>query len=286
MMKRKIIEILESEKKYIEDWLERNAKAQEVVHYVNRDLHMVSWQLSALKNSPDEEEKVSLADVENSIERGKRYIEGCLPQIPEYDTNTIMGSVAVTATGSAAVYSYVAQVGDLKIPGVNDYSEKHTYSYRELQQAQNRLNEVRKLIEGINNQQTIDRFDRAASDYAAFQSGSGNRCAAALGMRTLLDGVKGDLFQLASNTPRENMNWSKMASRLSKGGQSSFEELELLNHESNRSSLISVLSVVAKDREGTSPFDLDNIWTLLLDHLYAVLGWLDYSKSLKILKRC
>lgn len=90
-------------------------------------------------------------------------------------------------------------------------------------------------------------------------------------MRTLLDGVQGDLWEQARNSPRENMDWPKMAARISKGEQGSIEELELLYHEGIRSSLISHLSEVAKDREGASPFDLENTWTMLLDHLFAIL---------------
>jgi hypothetical protein len=90
-------------------------------------------------------------------------------------------------------------------------------------------------------------------------------------MRTLLDGIKGDLFEKARNMAKENMTWERMAGRLSKGKSGGPEEKELVDQESERERLIECLSKVAKDREGGSRTDIDTLWTQILDHIYVVL---------------
>jgi hypothetical protein len=91
-------------------------------------------------------------------------------------------------------------------------------------------------------------------------------------MRNLLDGIRGDLFKLARKWPKENMTWQKMAERLAKGGSTGVECQELIRQERNRSSLISRLSDILKDRETGSLTNLDNVWTQVMDHIYTVLA--------------
>jgi hypothetical protein len=44
-----------------------------------------------------------------------------------------------------------------------------------------------------------------------------------------------------------------------------------------RTSLISRLSDIAKDREGGSLTNLDNLWTQISDHIYIVLSLIDFG---------
>ena len=93
-----------------------------------------------------------------------------------------------------------------------------------------------------------------------------------MSMRTLLDGVKGDLWNLARRRPKENMTWSRMVSRLAKGRPGGAEHVSLLREDHARSQLISALSAVGKDREGSQDVGLVNLWNSMIDHIYVVLG--------------
>jgi len=79
-------------------------------------------------------------------------------------------------------------------------------------------------------------------------------------MRNLLNGLKGDLWNMAKRYPKENINWSIMAVGLAINGGSSTEHIKLTQQESRYSKLLSNLASILKDYEGTTPFDLDDIW--------------------------
>ena len=102
-----------------------------------------------------------------------------------------------------------------------------------------------------------------------FKAGTTPKTSTAVEIRTLIDGVKGDLFNLARKWQKENMSWEEMVERLARG---EIEKQELLDQKKVHSSLISRLSDVLKDREGGSITNIENIWIQVLDHLYVLLN--------------
>jgi hypothetical protein len=192
--------------------------------------------------------------------------------MPDYDLGLVQSSTGISASGTASVYEFVSRVGDLQTPSAIDYSGSYTASYQKLQQEQDRPTEVRNLILKLGNPQTLERFDRAFTAYYGVSSDTAERTAAAMEMRTLLDGIKGDLFESARRHSGENMTWSIMAKRLAKGQSGGLEETEIRNQEKSLSSLISRLSQIAKVREGGSLTNITHVWTQLIDHIYTVLN--------------
>jgi hypothetical protein len=93
-------------------------------------------------------------------------------------------------------------------------------------------------------------------------------------MRNLLGGVEGDLFQLARSKDKENMTWELMIERLAKGVPKGHEYRELISQIAFRSTLVSRLSDVLKDREAGSENDIGHLWTQVLDHIHTILGLL------------
>jgi hypothetical protein len=268
---------LRSQKEHLTEWLRRTKKTQDAVPIVQTILEVTDWEIEALDNSPEEADEIPLAGLTAKLERDHIYLTSALPLPPDYSKVVLLNVAAVTTSGSANVYDYVARVGDLGTPQATSYSQKFSGLYRDLLEAHSRPQTVRDLLTKLNNPQTLERFDRAYNAYMAAKSEVGERPAAATEMRTLLDGVKGDLFQLARRSPDENMTWDKMVERLSKGISGGPEHQELVRQGSERSRLISRLSDVLKDREGGSVTNLDNVWTLLLDHTFTVLGLIDFG---------
>jgi hypothetical protein len=273
----KLTEKLEAKSEYLKEWIERYKGAQEVVQYVQTNLDTTEWELQALNNRPDEADEIPLADLYTKFDRDYDYLTSALPMMPQYSPDAFLNSTAVSTSGSASVYEYVARVGDMGVPAAQAYSRKYTAIYHELQAAQARPKAIRDLLGKLGNPQTQERFDRALMAYSAAQSGTGERTTAALEMRTLLDGIKGDLFKKARRRPKENMSWSEMAARLAKGIPRGTEQQELADQELVRTSLISRLSDIAKDREGGSLTNLDNLWTQISDHIYIVLSLIDFG---------
>jgi hypothetical protein len=70
-----------------------------------------------------------------------------------------------------------------------------------------------------------------------------------------------------------------MAQRLVKGPVPGPEYDELIRLEDRRSSLISRLSDVVKDRESGSLTDIDQLWIQVQEHIVSTLGLLNLPRS-------
>ena len=271
-MKAEWLRKLREKRNYFTLWLERVKRAQEIIPFVHRDLELTEWEIAALENAPEEADEIPIVGLSELVDQDLEFWKVNVPILPPYDVTAVSSSSAYSTSGTASFYSYVSRIGELDIPGAAEYSARYTVGYQDIQQKQDREGEVGKLIVKLGNPQTSERFQRASAAYYGAQSGTGERTAAAFEMRTLLDGIQGDLFERARSHPGENMTWPIMAQRLAKGGQGSVEEVGIRNQEQHRSSLIDRLSRIGKDREGGVLTDLGHIWAQLLDHVYALLG--------------
>lgn len=266
------IEKLEERKLFYEEWMNRYRGAQRAAPFVQMNLDMTNWELDALKNRPSEASEIPYKGISDQLDRENQYFRGVLPLIPNYGIPALYSSTAFSASGTVSVYEYVSRVGDLGTSDALNYANKYTANYHEIQNAHNRPNQIRELIIRLSAAGSLDRFDRAHQAYMTYKSQTGSRSAAAMEMRTLLDGIKGDLFERARKWPKENMTWEYMSSRLAVRSERKAAEQELRKQGYVHSSLINRLSEVGKDREGGSLTNIDHIWTELLDHLYSVLG--------------
>ena len=270
---------LKAKKKYLDEWLTRYKKAQEIVPQVQTNLELTEWELQALQDRPKEADEIPFLGLGTRLGEERTHLINALPMLPLYDADAMDSSTALASSGTASIFSYVAKVGDLESEEARRYSLRHTETYNQLQEAQQRPKAVRKLLAELGNKQIIERFDRAMAAFSATKSGSGERTSASLEMRTLLDGLKGELFAKACRQPKENMTWGIMAERLAKGGREGAEHRELVVRESINSSLVNRLSQVAKDREGLSFTNIDILWPELLDHIFIILGLVNLQKA-------
>jgi hypothetical protein len=118
---------------------------------------------------------------------------------------------------------------------------------------------------------TWARFNSGEKFYCLYKGENKAKTAAGMEMRTFLDGLKGDLFNLARLNTSENMTWDKMALRLTGGDKSSQEFSLLLRQGKDQSSLTNRLSSIGKNREGQSVTNLHYIRNELLSHVYTIL---------------
>jgi hypothetical protein len=195
-----------------------------------------------------------------------------LPMMPNYNQFDLDNFMTLASSGTSQIYDYVAQIGDWGVTGAQEYSTAYIKDYQAIQIKYGQSATVRELLEKFNNPDLMERFDKASGAYSQAVSGAGERSAAALAMRNLLDGVKGELWERARQAKKENMTWNIMAERLAKGKPGGLEHQQLLDQEEKRASLIDRLSKIIKHREGGTYVNLDTVWTQLLDHIQAVLG--------------
>jgi hypothetical protein len=260
---------------YLVTWLQNFGQAQEMVPRVQKELEKTEWEIDALSNLPEEAAEIPSGDITVVFDKDLRYLPHALPMIPSFDAGKLSSSDAISSSGTMSVYEYVARIGDIGTPIAFEYSNHYTLEYQEIQLAHDRPNEVRNLLDKLPSKSTGERFERAEESYMQFKAGNGEKTSAAMEMRTFLDGLSGELFQVARKWEKENMTWETMAERLSKGDISEVEYSEMIRQKGIHSSLINRLSDIGKDREGGSAVNLNHIWTELIDHAFTILSIVD-----------
>ena len=200
------IKQLQAQRDYLLTWLQRNKDAQTIVPTIQKMIDDLNWQIDALSNRPEESEEIYLEFKPESIER----LTGMIPPMPLYDANQTSSFYAVTTSGSTGVFSFVSRVGDIPTLPTHTYSDKYVRSFQEMRSSQNRPSEVHELLIKLNNPNLLDRFDRAVHTYSNLRAGLAERTAAAVDMRTLIDGLQGVLFERSKQLEGENMMWEIM----------------------------------------------------------------------------
>jgi hypothetical protein len=266
---------LEERKTDYEKWLESFRKARNIVPFVIQNIEITDWQIRALKDSPEEATEIPYPSNPNLLEQENKYLRNVFPPIQVPSRVSLDSTTSVATSGSTGVYEYVRRVGDLNTPHAINYSQTFGKEYQQLQEKQQRPNQVRALLNKFNAPNLLERFDRAYAAFIAYESKTGEPTAVAMEMRTLLDGIKGELFNKAKKWPEENITWDNMATRLAIGNGGGPLHIRLINQKRLRSSLIARLSDVGKDREGGSITNLEDIWTEMLDHIVTVLGMIN-----------
>jgi hypothetical protein len=249
-----VAQVLES----VRQWTQAAPRLQE--------LHdQLKWQEDVLTNCPTEATSLMQSGIGNIASQNQTYLKNLIPMPPPIDPKTISVAMAIGTSGATMVYGQLTVVASLGTPTAVNYVQDYTSRYQKLQAAQDRPQAVRALI-GKLNPNTLDRFDKALAAFNHATLGIGSESAAAAVIRTLLDGVKGDLFSLARLNPNENMSWDVMAQRLGKSNRAT-----IVREDTLRSSLYSQLSSILKDRGGALT-TLAHLWTQVLDHLFTVLS--------------
>lgn len=271
---------LQDRKERFEDWIEDYHQRQEAYSFVQQNLDFTNWQVRAYKDRPSEADEIPSPYNPKKIERENQYLQGLYAIPSEPISPSHFSGTAVVSSSSSDVYTDLTRVGELRSCEAAKYANSYIAQYQQLQEAKDRLNQVKGLIGKLENPDTLERFDTVYKAHMEARRNPTKRRGAAMEIRTMLNGVQGDLFARAQGWPKENMTWEKMSSRLTIGEQNGVAHKELIRQESVRSSLYSRLSDVGKGIEGGAVSNLDFIWTEPLDHLYTVLGFIDFDKDI------
>jgi hypothetical protein len=266
------IEKLEERKAYLEEVKSSYLKAQTVLPIIQQNIDLTDWQIRAYKNLPPESAEVPKPSRKYELEAENQYLRGLYKVLSIPSEQQLFLSTSVAISGGTIDFNYVNRIKDLGTPSALEYGSAFILEYNQLQDVQQRPQQVRALLIKINSKDLSNRFDSAHQSYLAFRSGSEKRTAAANEVRNLLLGLKGELWKLARQFPKENMTWNTMSARLATNGGGGTEHVILNAQDSVHSSLLDRLADVLKDREGGSITNLDSIWVETLDHLYTVLG--------------
>jgi len=249
---------------YLQAWQERLKKANEVVPAVQEAIEEFDWQIETLNQRPPESHAIATSQIDEQADIAYERITGILPQMPQYDPSIGIQINSIAAAGGTVSFLYIQQVNDMGTPGALDYAKNAFTSYRVLQVSHSRPDRVRNLI--VKKFPTVvSKFDSAKTTYLRCSAGIVPEHNSALEMRTVLDAIKGELFERARSLPKEKMTWEKMSERLVSDLN---RRATLLKQKDIRRTLYDDLSNVLKQREVRS---IDILWMQTLDHLLVVL---------------
>jgi hypothetical protein len=164
---------------YLSTWIENFGQAEELIPRIQKELEKTDWEIEALDNAPEESDEIPMGDMSKNFNVDYEHMTHVLPMLPRYNADQFMGATGISASGTASVYEFVSRVGDLGTEQAIEYSNQYTQKYQVIQSDHNRLNDVRMHLAKFHNQDTLDRFDRAAASYAKFKASVGERTASA-----------------------------------------------------------------------------------------------------------
>jgi len=245
--------------------------ALDAAPYVQADIELTDWQVSAITDMPAEGEALLTSGFAAQLEGQNQQIFRALPLIPQYDPNLARGTVVASTSASSVFYQGVLEPARSATGALPAWAEGHMGRYRELQAHQARQDEVRRLLSALKPARAAE-LDHAYEECMRGKAGLGHRTSAGIAMRNLLEHVKGDLMERARFHPGENMTWQIMAQRLVAGPQHGSERQALLAQERHWGALHHDLSDVAKAQKRGENLELDDLWTRLLDNLFVTLG--------------
>jgi len=260
---------------HLSDWLKRHKIADEFVGDVQRELRITEWQIDALDNRPNEAYEVTFPDIEKTFDSDAGAWEAALPQMPDYNRRHMIQASGFSASGTVSIYEYASRVGEIGTDDAQEYSNRVTVTLQDIYADQDRLSQLRNAINELGNPNLEARLDEAIQACNRYSAGTSTRESAGIHMRNLIDGLKGELFELARVRAGEKMDWDLMSERIARGAKGSPVHLELVSLDTRRLSLIERLSQIAKDREGGIATDVINTWTTLQVFLLAVLRLVD-----------
>jgi len=265
---KKPIEIINAKKEHISNIKNKIDNLKMIIPYINKIEAITNWELEAFSNLPKESDEIPTNDLVENLEIEYDHLLLSLPLQPDYDPTLLGGTISSTTSSSSVAFEYVARVGDLGTPDAVNYSSAYKISYGELQTSQNRVEEVRSFISKFNTPSLSTRFENCLESILQFHiTTMEKRETPANFIRNLINGVKGQLFEIARKVLRENMTWVEMSKRLA---NSPISESVLVHQEIRFTKLLCHTTDVLKDRDLGSQTNIDDIWTQTLDLLYIL----------------
>jgi hypothetical protein len=260
---------LDETRDYLREWLDKSREVADAAPEAKRIKEMLDWEAGVLERAPPEASEIPIRNIQEKNEVVYRRVRDAFPPLPPVNLEVAISTNTETTSSTTATLQFLTAAWNMQTPAATEYARKALDAYRQLQDAHQRPAKVRALIE-TSLPTLLDKFDSARVAYQKWKSGHATDAAATLEMRTFVDGLKGELFNLARRHAGDNMNLDIAADRLFSStttGQAAKDQL--LNV---RNSLMSELSDVTKRRSLAAGFRLDGLWSRVLDHALIVVG--------------
>lgn len=261
----------DSEKKLKEhcaEWLRLHRKQEALAPYVQRMYETAIWEERArylIDEAHAPEEITGIIDQMAARNLNEVKYALLLPQDYQlgYEELTALSTgMTSTASNMAAALIVISPT-----PGASPEIDEAIKRYEALQQRQDRYTKARERLKD-HFPSLVDLLDLAEHKLQLAKGDHNQIPGAATEMRNLLDRLRGELIAKARRGPKENMNWTAMAERLSQGDR--HRQQTLLDQELLDSQIRGQLGDLVHRQTALDARKLAIVWLLIVDFVYAV----------------
>lgn len=271
MDKKILIQNLEETKSHIDKWIDSVNKVYSSIPEAQRISENLKFEIDALKNAPIEANHF-LVDFDSGPYLNLNDVQSVFEPLPDVNKSKIGTLSLYSSSGSANLADFINLVGEMNTENSLIYYKEYSKKFQELQESQNRPNQILDMLNSTtNSENTIERFRLAVDAYMQWKSGGLDSAKAANSMRNFLYGLKGIVFQKVSGKTRKKINWDLFISLFILGEEGNHIHHVLLNEKTRYTKINEKLSNISKDRIVVDDIELDNIWFILLEHSYILL---------------
>lgn len=263
-------------KKHLESWMSGYKQYEAAAPFVANLLETTEWEIDALENKPDSVDEILSGEVSDSLKVDLETTKKSFPLPPKLVVRAVDNTAGTSSTGTAGIYEVLARAWDLEDDETKQFSAIYRSKYEEIQERQNRPEELRKLLEKFGKTNILERFDRAKESVSQYKLHSQTKTSAASDVRTFLEGLNGNLRDKAKKWSGENdPHWSEIALRLCRD-QQNLQSLNEIEHWGKKyDEYHARLSKMTHDREHGIETNLLALWTEMLDRVYALLNMIE-----------
>ena len=260
---------------HMETWLIRSKQVADAAPNVKKQLDILKCEAEIINNRPPEAALVPMTEIDTHAEILYNNLSINLKMLSEINPCLITDVASSTASSSSVLVNYVSAVSQLQTPEATKFANNALDSLSKLREEHDFPNDVRLLLDG-KVPAVKEKFDLAYSAYEKYMAGHSEAATVALELRTYLEGLKGELFELAREKKKENMNFDKAFERLYKNSKNKIEvQMQIEQH----STLIAELSSIAKRRDTTTTFEIKALLLRILNFSFILLSQLKENYS-------
>jgi hypothetical protein len=215
--------------------------------------------------------------VVDSLTASHQFYDANRERLERFELPIVASGLAFYASGSVLTYDSLSGLVTAQQNDIRTWATPIVAEYKQLQVQQNKSESVSRTLQKIN-ANLEDEFNAAIKTYKKSIGGLAGKESAGIALRNVLENFKGEihvkalLAAKASKPATQKLKWFEMAPLISKGPS---ETSQFISEESTYRSLHDRLTMIAKNRSTISNEDLEDIFVELIDHLFAVLNFVD-----------
>lgn len=250
---------------YIEKVLSLLKKYIKVIPILEKLLDRTNWEINAIEKIPEEASDFPTEHLYVNLGIENDILFKSVPLTPTINYEDLYYMTTTSGSASSDLYELVSRIGEIDSPSTKRYYYEQTETYKEFQNKYNIFEEINNQLTQLHFKSTKERFNTAFDNLQKYKNGIVDGKSTAMSIRTFVDGLKGELWELARNHKGDNMNWDILENRFSSILKDQLLIQTIKSNLSKYESLIKRISPIGKGMVEVSVVGLESIWIEVLD---------------------